>query len=410
MAKRKKVSECMRGVGTVRLRGATWHIRWTDADGIRREERASSDLSVAKEILAERVRGRDRVRAGVLDPAEARPALMADLKDAYLADARNRLRPRSYARAEASINRILGVLQARTIRDISADGVSGFVASRLEGGASERTVSMDVGSLHTLIRWGIARRLVASDPLQWWRPLRQDQARKKRRALTHDEARRLLEAAEAADLEAQGQGHAPISQAALWRFILSTGTRSGEARSLRWADLDLEGRRATIRPEIAKGHRERAIPFSEELADALGGYRRAWSATRGREPEPLDLVFQTRDDRPLHVVRSLVLFKRTLKQAGIAFATEDGRTVDIHSLRVSYGSWLCGSGVPIRTVQLLLGHSTVELTAKSYCDPGLIDKRSAIEALPSLAGRVGITGGNGADSGQEQNRGLRRLA
>jgi hypothetical protein len=71
--------------------------------------------------------------------------------------------------------------------------------------------------------------------------------------------------------------------------------------------------------------------------------------------------------------------------AGIPKRDERNRVVDIHALRVTFGTHLCAAGVPLRTAQAAMRHSKPELTANVYTDPKLLDVAGVIQALPDLA-------------------------
>lgn len=59
-------------------------------------------------------------------------------------------------------------------------------------------------------------------------------------------------------------------------------------------------------------------------------------------------------------------------------------TVDLHSLRHTFGTMLSRGGVAPRTAQAAMRHSTIDLTRKSYTDPRLLNVVGALEALPGL--------------------------
>jgi len=68
----------------------------------------------------------------------------------------------------------------------------------------------------------------------------------------------------------------------------------------------------------------------------------------------------------------------------MAMRLERNRVVDVHALRVTFGTHLCAAGVPLRTAQAAMRHSKPELTANVYTDPKLLDVAGAIDALPAL--------------------------
>ena len=85
------------------------------------------------------------------------------------------------------------------------------------------------------------------------------------------------------------------------------------------------------------------------------------------------------------VPASLVkILDRDLAFAGIAERDDRGRTLDVHSLRTTFGTLLSRGGVPLRTAQEAMRHSDPSLTANVYTDPKLLDVAGAMDALPEL--------------------------
>jgi len=109
-----------------------------------------------------------------------------------------------------------------------------------------------------------------------------------------------------------------------------------------------------------------------DLADDL----RAWIA--GRESIRPDMLLF---DVPTGLRRIL---DRDLKAAGIPKRDDRGRTVDVHALRTTFGTWLSTTGTAPRTAQAAMRHSDMKLTMGVYTDPRLLDIRGAVEKLPSL--------------------------
>ena len=77
-------------------------------------------------------------------------------------------------------------------------------------------------------------------------------------------------------------------------------------------------------------------------------------------------------------------FYEDLKAAGIERIGEDGRCLDVHALRKTFGTLLAKAGVPLTTVQRLMRHSTPLLTAKLYIDVEGVDMMDALEKLPEF--------------------------
>ena len=60
------------------------------------------------------------------------------------------------------------------------------------------------------------------------------------------------------------------------------------------------------------------------------------------------------------------------------------RSITFHSLRKTYGTVLASAGVPLRTVQKMLGHSDVSITARIYAD--VIDSAAREQVLNAFNG------------------------
>jgi integrase len=99
------------------------------------------------------------------------------------------------------------------------------------------------------------------------------------------------------------------------------------------------------------------------------------SRTRGKKPR--NRVF----DIPADLIRR---FHADRKRAAIASEDDRGRRVDLHSLRLTFGTLLAKSGVPLTVAQRLMRHSDPKLTSNIYTDVRVLDLRGAVESIPSV--------------------------
>lgn len=159
--------------------------------------------------------------------------------------------------------------------------------------------------------------------------------------LTRDESERLLKAV-------------PPERYAHVLTALKAGLRSGELLALRWEDIDFHTEKILVRRSVWKGHetppkngKNREVPMSPHLSRTLKAHRHL------RGPQ----VFCQESGQPL--TRDMV--KRVLpfacKKAGL-------RGIQFHALRHSFASQLVMEGVPLKVVQELLGHATIEMTMR----------------------------------------------
>lgn len=154
--------------------------------------------------------------------------------------------------------------------------------------------------------------------------------------LSVDEVRRLLSAL------------THIKHRAVLSLIYATGARLNEATHLRVRDID--SARMTVHIRAGKGGKPRLVPMSPALRDLLRAY---WLADH-----PRDYLFPGRyPDRPLH--ESSVQHACTKAR----LIARIDKPVSVHTLRHSYATHLLELGVDLRTIQNLLGHSSLSTTA-----------------------------------------------
>lgn len=127
------------------------------------------------------------------------------------------------------------------------------------------------------------------------------------------------------------------------------GLRVSEAVRLKVADID--SRRMLIRVEQGKGARDRYAMLSPRLLDVL---RRYYRATR-----PLEYLFPSwRAKRHLTTAAVQIACREAAPHAGLR------KRVTTHTLRHSFATHLLESGTDIRVIQVLLGHTRIDTTAR----------------------------------------------
>jgi integrase/recombinase XerD len=138
-----------------------------------------------------------------------------------------------------------------------------------------------------------------------------------------------------------------------YRAILMTayaaGLRVSEVVGLRCDDID--SRRMVIRLRQAKGRKDRYVMLSPRLLTLLRSY---WKAVR-----PKDYLFPGRDpDRPIAPRTVQLVCQTALSVSGLK------KRVSPHTLRHSFATHLLEGGTDLRTIQILLGHRSLNSTAR----------------------------------------------
>ncbi len=166
-------------------------------------------------------------------------------------------------------------------------------------------------------------------------------------------ARRLPDAPAAAEIERtlealEGDGPIPLRNRALVELVYSAGLRSAEAVGLDLGDVDFEQELVHIRR--GKGGKERVVPLGEEAALWLGRY------LREARPE----LAKGANDAFFLSARGRRLDTSTLRRI----------VPHPHRLRHAFATHLLDGGADLRTIQELLGHSSLSTTqVYSHVDP-----------------------------------------
>jgi len=313
----------------------------------------------ARRLLGEIVKGADPASA----KREAREAMtVAELCDAYLVDANaGRLLTRRGQSKKASTLAIdrgrierhfKPLLGTRAVAAVTRADIERFMHAVAEGKSAARvktkrrglarvrggrgTATRAVGLLGAIFTYALRRGLRADNPVHG--VIRFADGRRDRR-LTDDEYAALGGALR----QGEAEGIWPAAIAAAW-FLVLTGWRSGEALDLRWAEVDLARRTATL----ADSKTGRSIrPLSHAACDVL----------RGLPPINSKLVFPaTRGHGRMSGFPKL--------WARIARMDELPPDVTPHALRHSFASLAGDLGYSEPTIAALVGHKGRSITSR----------------------------------------------
>lgn len=366
-----------------------WVLDWTDAQGRRRRKTLSTDRRVAERLRSELIHDRDLRRAGL--GGELGMAMPLDeLARLHLADLGTRVTPHHLRNVRCILDRALEAITAVRVRDLRPHDLLVYRQRLVAEGRSHRWANLAVDRVRAMLAWGERVGLIAESPIRVMDRLPEGarHVRCRRRALSELEMARYLAAAEADDCaQIGGTCRRVVPQAPLWRFLIESGCRYGEAVSLTWGDVDLASRIVTVRGENSKSGRSRVIPLTQGMTLALLSLSKTHERVLGRAAGAGDLVFLTALGCrwPRNTVNAMRVHDRLLAKAGIARVDEQGRKIDLHSLRHTTASRFARSGVPLVVAQRILGHSTPVLTAKHYVHLGVEELREAVEGLPDPA-------------------------
>ena len=157
--------------------------------------------------------------------------------------------------------------------------------------------------------------------------------------------RRLPDAPKSAELERElealeGEGPLPLRNRALVELVYSAGLRSAEAVALDLGDVDFEQELVHVRS--GKGAKDRVVPLGEEAAYWVALYLRDARPALARGANDALFVSATGKRLDTSTLRRLAPHP--------------------HRLRHAFATHLLEGGADLRTIQELLGHSSLSTT------------------------------------------------
>ncbi len=175
-------------------------------------------------------------------------------------------------------------------------------------------------------------------------------------------------------------------------LCLSTGLRLGEICALKWADMDRKRKvlyvNTTVQRIVVEGYdtktillegkpksifSKREIPLSDEMITLLLSYGNCTKK------------YVINEDKPMEPRTYQNKFQRYLQMSGI-------EKKNFHILRHTFATNCINSGMDIKSISEILGHSDIKTTLNCYMHPTIEMKRQQMNSLSAIYGQyVGQT-------------------
>ena len=271
---------------------------------------------------------------------------------------------RERKRFEKSVEPLLGSksIKAIDVRDVHA------VMGALDSSLSDATRNRYLAMLRSIFRFSVAQGFSDQDASRSIKLRREVPV--KLYEVTHEFIGRLGNAVRWLE-------KSDPSTACLVELLLLTGMRIGEALSLQWNDVDFSTRQITLRR--TKTGKARHVPISDDCLALLV-----------RRQAITDLCLTGWLFPPLrgnsHMARPVRPWKKACKAVGLP------PSLRFHDLRHIFASLCVKEGIPLFTVQGLLGHSSIKMTSRYAA--------LASEDLLKASCRLSITLGSGMRAAQ----------
>lgn len=309
-------------MATIYSRGNRWYLNWSEHG---RQYRKS--LGKITEHEADLRRKAKEVELGTGKRIFVASAAFETHLERYLTWHYSEF-PDSHFRVRQIADQHFADFRGYALSQIDAPMIERWKATRM-GSVSRESVAKELRTLKAVLRravkWGEldkspaeeveAPKNLASEPIVWYTRAELGRLYKRHHGLT-------------------------------WRLMANTGLRRTEAQQLRWAQVDMKREAIDVVSTIeerTKSGRWRQIPLSKGALIAL----RALLKKTGETPYVLPRITAESLSRS---------FLQDVERLGMAGS--------LHSLRHTYGAHLVMAGVPLRTVQVLMGHASFKTTER----------------------------------------------
>lgn len=229
-------------------------------------------------------------------------------------------------------------------RDETADDFRDYLFALMKQGFKRSTIRLRFAALRSFYKFLVLRRGLGRSPVA------EVQLPKAERSLpvvlTVAQIDHLLGIPLHLPVDAKSPTWLAPRDAAILELFYSSGLRISELLALDVKDLDFISETVKVR---GKGAKERIVPVGGPAISAIQRYRQEAAVTSGA------LFLSKRRTRITQQAVDLLL-RKYLKHSGIPFA------ISPHKLRHSFATHLLDAGADLRSVQALLGHSSLSTT------------------------------------------------
>lgn len=234
-------------------------------------------------------------------------------------------------------------LQVLSPTDLKASSIRAFLAYLHTLGLAPRSVERALAALRSYLDYLVGEGVLG------YNPARNVSSPRKTRPVPDVVPRDLIEVV----LDSIEDTPAGRRDRSIFEFLYGSGLRVGELVGLDLADVDQKQRLLRVR---GKGKKERIVPFGRKALEALMVYLPDRARWRRSAPGRDDALFVNQRGGRL-TARSV---RRALDQAVSRVAS--GADLHPHSLRHAFATHLLEAGMDLRSIQELLGHSSLATT------------------------------------------------
>lgn len=224
-----------------------------------------------------------------------------------------------------------------TLKEVDYGAVRGFISYLYNKGEAPKSITRNISSLRSFYKYLIRHNKINNNPMTLINNPKQ--AINLPHYLTYDEIEKLLQLTSSNDIY-------DIRNNLIIELLYSTGIRVSELVNIKIKDIDLKNKSITV---FGKGKKTRIVYFGLPCKEKIERYL----SIRNSDSEYLLLNKRGNklSDRSVRTIFEDIIKKNHLD---ITFSP--------HTLRHTYATHMLNEGMDVRSVQELLGHSSISTT------------------------------------------------
>lgn len=231
---------------------------------------------------------------------------------------------------------------------ISKQHIRSFLANLNEEGKNKRTIVRRMSSLRSFFKYALGQKVISADPTEGMETPKLD--KRIPTSISYDQVQRLIE-------QPDTSAYLGFRDRVIMELLYSSGLRVSELVGLNRQDLDLANLIIKLR---GKGKKERIVPITKNAAEWLTAYLQ--HAERHLDTDghlgqvDSNAVFLNKNGTRLTLRSVDRNFRKYLKESGLA------SNITPHTIRHTIATHWLENGMDLKTIQVLLGHSSLATT------------------------------------------------
>ena len=360
------------GLGLCQRKDGRYSARFTRANGSRSEKNFAK-LTEAREWLSEQKYLDSTIGTGNMTVDDWYKFWIVNYKEGIVADNTTK----NYrTRYDVNIKKEIGNMKLHDVKQLHCQRILNRMFE--DGRYSYGTMELTQITIHAIFKGAVENGYLHKNPADGLKLKRREED-DERRVLTKDEQKEFKEYAK----------NTMYSNA--YCLVLETGLRAGEVGGLKWEDIDFENKTLSVKRTLLQDPKKggfyfgspktrlskRIIPLTNEAISILKNQKVYQNKLKLKSKEWVTewdgLVFTTVNGNPVGSSTFRMMMVRIVNNINFdrKCNSEDGTYEEfahayMHALRHTFATRCIENGVQPKTLQKILGHSTLSVTMDLY--------------------------------------------